>query len=96
MTGRHRWRSLADGVRLTAAPHPLAGLQKRIEFHLHPDRPAVDVQHWIENQGPGPLELAPWSIASCRPAGSRRSHSGWSRSAASAAAEPGADPVAGE
>lgn len=53
---------LSDGVRLTGLPHPLAGLQKRIEFRLDRERPVVTARHWIENRSAAAVELAPWAI----------------------------------
>lgn len=53
---------LADGVRLSSAKEAGTGIQKTLEVHLHPDRPALTLHHTLTNQGLWPVELAIWAI----------------------------------
>jgi hypothetical protein len=61
---------LADGVHLwqaeTALPVQVTGLQKSVELHLHPDRPALTLDHKLNNKGIWPVTLAPWAITQLR------------------------------
>lgn len=61
---------LEDGVRLwqaeTALPVQITGLQKSIELRLHADRPALTVNHTLNNKGIWPVTLAPWAITQLR------------------------------
>jgi len=54
--------TLPDGVSLTAPTEPKTGITKSIEIHLHRDQPAVTLHHELRNDGPQPVELAPWAI----------------------------------
>jgi hypothetical protein len=60
-----------EGDRLTALQdiEPATGLQKKIEVHLHPDKPLVEVDHSLLNHGPKPMTCAPWAITQLKPGG---------------------------
>ena len=51
-----------DGVRLIGGVEPGTGCVRSIEVRLDPVLPALVVLHRVDNHGPDPLELAPWSI----------------------------------
>lgn len=53
---------LADGVRLMQPTEAPTGIRKTLEIHLHEDRPALTLVHRLQNEGPCPIELAPWAI----------------------------------
>lgn len=50
------------GVRLRQPVEGPTGIQKVMEVTLHPDRPALTVQHALHNAGQWTVELAPWAI----------------------------------
>ena len=50
------------GVRLRQPVEAPTGIQKVMELTLHPDRPALTVQHALHNAGSWAVELAPWAI----------------------------------
>jgi hypothetical protein len=49
-------------IKLHAPPHPATGLSKTIGIRLASDRPAVTLEHQIENHNPFAIELAPWAV----------------------------------
>jgi hypothetical protein len=51
-----------DGVRLVQPVEEPTGIRKSMELRLHPDRPAVTIDHRLENQSLWPVELAPWAL----------------------------------
>jgi hypothetical protein len=53
---------LANGARLTGTLEIPTGIRKELEIHLAADRPAVRLVHRLVNEGPSPVELAPWAI----------------------------------
>lgn len=53
---------LPDGVCLTQPTEPHTGIRKRIEIHLHAERPALTLHHHLTNESLWPVELAPWAI----------------------------------
>ena len=53
---------LSDGLRLSGAVESRTGCVRTIEVRLDPGRPSLSVLHRVDNRGPHPLELAPWSI----------------------------------
>ncbi len=53
---------LLGEVWLHQPTEPLTGITKAIGLRLHPDRPAVTLWHRVQNDGPWPVELAPWAI----------------------------------
>ncbi len=53
---------LPDGVGLLGPTEVATGIRKSIEIHLSNDRPAVTLIHRLQNDGPEPVELAPWAI----------------------------------
>jgi len=53
---------ITDGVRLSHPAEIATGIRKRIEIHLHVDRPAVTLRHQLVNEGKSPIECAPWAI----------------------------------
>jgi len=53
---------VTDGVRLVQPTEEPTGVQKVMEIHLHGGRPALTLEHRLGNEGPGPVELAPWAI----------------------------------
>jgi hypothetical protein len=91
--GPVRTREVAPGVvRLTPAPEAEFGLQKEIDVRLATTGSRVTVVHRYTNIGPGPTELAPWSISVMAPGGveviplpAKRPHPGSPRKARSAA-----------
>jgi hypothetical protein len=60
---------IPDGVNLTAAREPVAGVRKSIRIELDPQRPAVRLVHTIINQNLEPITLAPWAITMLRQGG---------------------------
>lgn len=50
------------GVRLIQPVEEPTGIRKSMELRLHPDRPAVTIDHRLENCGLWPVELAPWAL----------------------------------
>ena len=54
--------ALTDGLRLSGAVESQTGCVRSIEVRLDPVRPSLSVLHRVDNRGPHPLELAPWSI----------------------------------
>ncbi len=50
------------GVRLRQPVEVPTGIQKVMQLTLHPDRPALTVQHALHNAGAWTVELAPWAI----------------------------------
>ena len=50
------------GVRLRQPVEAPTGIQKVMELTLHPDRPALTVQHALYNAGAWTVDLAPWAI----------------------------------
>jgi len=53
---------LPDGVGLFGPTEAATGIRKSIEVHLSHDRSAVTLIHRLHNNGPEPVELAPWAI----------------------------------
>jgi hypothetical protein len=53
---------LPDGVRLCQPTEAATGIRKSIEIRLHDDGPHVTLVHRLQNDGPEPVELAPWAI----------------------------------
>lgn len=56
-------------VRFTPAPETAVGLQKEIDVRLDPTGTGVTLTHRITNIGPGPTELAIWSLSVMAPGG---------------------------
>lgn len=54
--------ALADGVLLRGPSDPRSGIRKSIEIYLQADRPALILNHRLQNEGLWPVELAPWAI----------------------------------
>jgi hypothetical protein len=57
---------LTNGVRMTGPVETGTGITKIIEIHLLAGRPVVIVQHSLRNDGPWPVELAPWAVTMFR------------------------------
>ncbi len=53
---------LPDGVRLRQQTEAPTGIRKSVEIHLDSGRPALTLQHTLQNDGLWPVELAPWAI----------------------------------
>lgn len=53
---------LPDGLLLQGKQEAATGIHKRVELHLHPERPQVMLKHTLINQGLWDVELAPWTI----------------------------------
>lgn len=53
---------LPDGVRLIGARDPATACVRSIELRLDPVLALMDVLHRVGNDGPDPVELAPWAI----------------------------------
>jgi len=49
-------------LRLTGTPEPTTGLVRSILVSVDPVRPAITLRHELANDGPAPIELAPWAI----------------------------------
>lgn len=58
-----------DAVRLRQPVEAPTGIAKSIEIRLLPDRPAVRLDHRLENRGARTVELAPWAITQLRTGG---------------------------
>jgi hypothetical protein len=57
---------LADGLMLDGRVEPATGIHKRLEVHLHPDEPRVELTHTLINEGLWDAELSPWAITMFR------------------------------
>lgn len=53
---------LAGGVRLQQPAEAYTGITKVMEIRLDLDRPRVEINHILRNDGREPFELAPWSL----------------------------------
>ncbi len=53
---------MPTSVRLIGLPENPAGVSKTIEIHLHPDRPALTLQHVLQNRRAEPVSIAPWAV----------------------------------
>jgi hypothetical protein len=53
---------LADGVALIQPADSLTGIRKQIDVSVDPTAPRIVVRHELRNDGPWPVELAPWAI----------------------------------
>lgn len=51
-----------DGVTLEQGVEPETEISKALSVHLAPDAPRLTVTHALTNEGPWPVELAPWAI----------------------------------
>jgi hypothetical protein len=60
---------LGDGVRVTGAPQPAAGVQKEIELMLEPGEPHVRLISRVRNVGDRELACAGWSLPMFRRGG---------------------------
>jgi hypothetical protein len=60
---------LGGFVRLTQPTEPGSGIQKQIDLALSPRQAAVKVTHRLRNDGPWPVELAPWALSVMAPGG---------------------------
>jgi hypothetical protein len=54
------------GVRLSQPAEPPTGIGKSIEVRLLDDHPGVVLTHRLCNEGPWPVQLAPWAITQLR------------------------------
>jgi hypothetical protein len=79
-------------IRFTPAPETEYGLQKEIDVRLASSGSRVTVVHRYTNVGPGPVDLAPWSVSVMAPGGieviplpDKRPHPGSYKNARSAA-----------
>ncbi|MFN8497084.1 MAG: hypothetical protein U0641_04450 [Anaerolineae bacterium] len=61
-----RVEDLAHGVRLLQPAEVSTGIRKTIELRLTPDKPSLTLNHTLTNEGPWPVELAPWAITQLR------------------------------
>ncbi len=52
----------SGGVRLEGPVEAYTGIRKTIALRLDPGWPALQVNHTLTNEGPWPVELAPWAI----------------------------------
>ena len=55
-----------NGLVLDGPREPVSGIHKRIEVHLHPEQPRVEVIHTLVNEGVWEVELAPWAVTMFR------------------------------
>ncbi len=53
---------VTDGFLLHQPTEAPTGIQKSMEIHLDPGRPALTVHHVLQNNGTAPVELAAWAI----------------------------------
>lgn len=59
-----------DGtVRLTQRVEATTGIEKEMEFSIHPDKSCVEVLHRLTNRGAWEIELAAWAITLLAPGG---------------------------
>jgi hypothetical protein len=58
-----RVERLEDGVRLVQPVEQGSGIQKNIEIHLPASGTHFTLAHSLVNEGPWPVELAPWAIS---------------------------------
>lgn len=54
--------AMADGVRLQQPTEASTGITKIMEIRLDAERPRVEINHVLRNDGREPIELAPWAI----------------------------------
>ncbi len=59
----------ADGMRLIPPPGVLTGLRRIVEVRMPPDRPCVEVEHILVNEGGEVREVAPWALSAMAPGG---------------------------
>ena len=57
---------IPGGASVTGPVDPVTGLRRTIELRPHADRPAVAVDHTIENHGQVTLSVAPWTLTQFR------------------------------
>ncbi|GAB4492150.1 MAG: hypothetical protein OHK0031_15170 [Anaerolineales bacterium] len=57
---------IPGGMRLDCPPEPWTQIAKSLELTLNPDRAQVLLRHELRNDGPWPLELAPWALTMFR------------------------------
>jgi hypothetical protein len=58
-----------DGVRLSLASEPVAGIEKQMELRIDAERGGLVVTHRLTNRNPWAVELAPWAITIMAPGG---------------------------
>ncbi len=56
----------ANGIRLDRPAEPWTQIAKSLEIRLNPERPQVILQHELRNDGPWPIQLAPWALTMFR------------------------------
>ena len=61
-----RVENLAHGVRLIQPPEAVTDIRKTVELRLTPDAPSLTLNHTLTNDGPWPVEMAPWAITQMR------------------------------
>lgn len=54
--------AIPDGVQLVRPAEAPTGIAKRLEVRLEAGRPALTLEHELRNDGPWPVELAPWAL----------------------------------
>jgi hypothetical protein len=64
--GGLRITELEHGVRLDQPAEPVVRVAKSLELRLDPQRPVVHLRHELRNEGPWPVELAPWALTMLR------------------------------
>lgn len=57
---------IPGGVRLDCPPEPWTQIAKSLAVTLNPARPQVILRHELRNDGPWPVELAPWALTMFR------------------------------
>ena len=57
---------IAGGVRLIRPTEIGSRVSKCLEIYLQPDRPAVTLRHFVQNDGDEPLSIAPWGVTQLR------------------------------
>jgi hypothetical protein len=62
-------QQIENGLRLTAPPEKLTGIQKTIEITLSPEKPEARVLHRLSNTSLWAVELAPWALSVMAPGG---------------------------
>lgn len=53
---------VSGGVRVVRQPDNGLLIGKSITIELHAERPAVTLQHCLQNAAAGPIEIAPWAV----------------------------------
>lgn len=62
-------QEIENGMLVTQKPEPTTGIQKQIQITISPDKPEVQLTHYLINHNLWAVETAPWSISVLAPGG---------------------------